>query len=116
MLLRAIENIKDECSSSASTEGVGDRKEALVLDGLRGNLGLVDEGASWRGTCVTTVRAKRTDDEVDHEDGMKSSKVNKPSSTINRLRENVSAATSGPLAIGGSPTPTLTLVLPESLS
>ena len=87
MLLRAIENVKDECSSSASTEGVGDRKEALVLDGLRRNLGLVDERASWRGTCVTTVKAKRTDDEVDHEDGMKSAKVNKPSSTIKRLRE-----------------------------
>jgi len=61
MLRRWNESTRDECSSSASTDGVGDRKEALVLDGCRRKAGLVDGGTSFRGTCVKTVKPKRAD-------------------------------------------------------
>ena len=100
MLRRSKDDAKEESSSSASTEGVGDRKEAFVLDGCRRKLGLAGGGTSLQGTCVITVKSKRADDEGDCESGMKSE--NKPSSESKNKQplSLTSAATNGPPAVG----------------
>lgn len=65
-MLRWKESAKDECSSSASIDDVGDRKEALVLDGCRRKAGLGDVGTSFRGTYVKSIKPKCADiDEPD---------------------------------------------------
>ena len=72
MLRRSKESAIDESSSSASTEGVGDRKEAFVLEGCRRNRGLAGGEASLRGTCLMmTVKPRCAYDRDGHEDEMK---------------------------------------------
>lgn len=63
MLRRRKESAKDDCSSSASIDDVGDRNEALVLDGCRRKAGLADVGTSYRGTYVKNIKPKRGDND-----------------------------------------------------